>query len=218
MSFLFIQLSHFVLFVYFHNIEKMDFNKASEFIINKVKSDLPEFLKYHSYHHVMDVLNAAINLAKSEGLSDYECLLLKTAVLYHDAGFIKQANEHEHVGCEIAKETLPQFDYTEEEITSICGMIMATKIPQSPNNLLEQIICDADLDYLGRDDFWKIGNYLYQELKIYGVLNNEKDWNRLQLKFLTSHNYFTKSAIQLRQEKKNDHVEKIKLIVSSYQE
>jgi uncharacterized protein len=196
----------------------MDYTKASEFIINKVKNDLPEFLKYHSYHHVMDVLDAAINLAKLENLSDYDCLLLKTAVLYHDAGFIKQTNEHEKIGCEIAQETLPQFGYTEEEIDKICGMIMATKIPQSPNNLLEQIICDADLDYLGRDDFWKIGNNLYRELKIYGVLNNEKDWNRLQLKFLTSHNYFTKSAIMLRQEKKHEHVEKIKQIVSTYQE
>jgi predicted metal-dependent HD superfamily phosphohydrolase len=194
----------------------MEYNKASEFIIKKVKNELPEYLKYHSYNHVMDVLDAAVNLAKLEGIQEYECLLLKIAVLYHDAGFIKQTNEHEKIGCEIARETLPQFDYSEEEITRICGMIMATKIPQSPNNLLEQIICDADLDYLGRDDFWKIGNNLYHELKIYGVLNNEKDWNRLQLKFLTSHNYFTKSAIKLRQGKKNEHIEKIMQIVSTY--
>lgn len=196
----------------------MDYTKASEFILNKVKTDLPEFLKYHSYHHVMDVLDAAITLADLEGLSEYETLLLKTAVLYHDSGFTRQSNEHEKIGCDIAKETLPNFGYSEKEIEQICGMIMATKIPQTPHNLLEQIICDADLDYLGRDDFWQIGSNLYNELVIYGVLNNERDWNRLQLKFLTSHNYFTKSAIRLRQGKKNDHVEKIKQIVSTYQD
>lgn len=196
----------------------MDYTKASEFILNKVKTDLPEFLKYHSYHHVMDVLDAAVTLADLEGLSEYDTLLLKTAVLYHDSGFTRQSNEHEKIGCDIAKESLPNFGYSEKEIEQICGMIMATKIPQSPNNLLEQIICDADLDYLGRDDFWKIGSNLYNELVIYGVLNNERDWNRLQLKFLTSHHYFTQSAIRLRQGKKNDHVEKIKQIVSTYQD
>ncbi|MBU3661934.1 MAG: HD domain-containing protein, partial [Bacteroidetes bacterium] len=153
----------------------MDYTKASEFILNKVKTDLPECLKYHSYHHIMDVLDAAITLAEQEGLSEYETLLLKTAVLYHDSGFTRQSNEHEKIGCDIAKETLPNFGYSEKEIEQICGMIMATKIPQTPTNLLEQIICDADLDYLGRDDFWQIGNNLYDELVIYSVLNNEKD-------------------------------------------
>ena len=63
-------------------------------------------------------------------------------------------------------------------------MIMATKIPQSPRNGLEEIICDADLDYLGRDDFYEIGATLFEELKAYNVLQNEREWNRIQVKFL----------------------------------
>ncbi|MBJ7429522.1 MAG: HD domain-containing protein [Bacteroidia bacterium] len=193
----------------------MDYQKASDFIINKIKTELPGNLYYHSYNHVMDVLQAAIQLGEMENLSEYDLTLLKTAVLFHDSGFIKQNNEHEAIGCEIAKESLPNFNYSTEQIETICGMIMATKIPQTPNNLLEQIICDADLDYLGRDDFWVIGNHLFMELKMYGVLKNENDWNLLQLKFLTKHNYFTKSAIMLRQEKKNDHIEKIKTLTKN---
>jgi hypothetical protein len=194
----------------------MEHEKACEFITNRVKNELPKVLKYHSYAHTMDVLGAAMNLAKLEGISEYETILLKTAVVLHDSGFIKQSNDHEKIGCEIAQETLPLFGYTEEEIARICGMIMATKIPQSPNNLLEQIICDSDLDYLGRDDFWVIGIKLFQELSMYGFLNNEEDWNRLQVKFLTAHAYFTQSAISLRQQKKSEHLEKIKEIVATY--
>lgn len=104
---------------YFHNIESMDYFKANEFIFNKVKNDSPEYLKYHSYHHVLDVLDAAVNLSQLEGITDIDCLLLKTAVLYHDAGFIKQTNEHEKIGCEIAQETLPEFGYTAEEIYKV---------------------------------------------------------------------------------------------------
>jgi len=195
----------------------MNVSKAEQFVIKKLNRELPDNLYYHSKTHVTDVLNAALMYAEMEGLSIKEKKLLKTAVLFHDIGFVNQSKEHEAKGCEIARVQLPKFNYTEEEIEIICGMIMATKIPQSPTNLLEQIICDSDLDYLGRDDFWHIGNNLFKELSVYGILNDEKDWNRLQLKFLTSHSYFTKSALTLRKEKKDTHTEKIREIVNNYE-
>lgn len=159
---------------------------------------------------------AALRLAELEGISDYEKQLLLTAVVFHDSGFIYQTKDHEERGCAIVREVLPQFNYNPEEIERICGMIMSTKIPQKPNNLLEEIICDADLDYLGREDFWEIGNHLYQELSVYGILSNEQEWNNLQLRFLNSHHYFTQSAIQLRQATKQAHLKKIEAIVQSY--
>jgi predicted metal-dependent HD superfamily phosphohydrolase len=203
------------IFIFF-TAQTMNLSGAEKFILDKLKSDLPEGLTYHSYRHVMDVLQAARTYADMEGIDEYEQQLLQTAVLFHDAGFIIQSRDHELYGCEIARKNLPDFGYTQEEIERICGMIMATKIPQSPQNVCEQIICDADLDYLGRDDFWNIGNELYRELSVYGVLNNEQDWNRLQLKFLTGHHYFTPSAIKLRKEKKDLHTEMIRNIVNSY--
>lgn len=194
----------------------MNFAAAERFINNKLKAELPGNLYYHSYHHVMDVYQAAQMYAQMEALGEEETLLLKTAVLFHDAGFTVQSKDHEAIGCDIVRVCLPSFDYKDEAIESICGMIMATRIPQTPGNLLEQIICDADLDYLGREDFWEIGNNLFKELEIYGILSDEKDWNRLQLKFLSSHHYFTKSAQHLRQEKKDQHTQIIRELVESY--
>lgn len=188
----------------------MEFEKVKKFILAKLKKELPKNLTYHSAGHIRDVYKSAERLAKLEGVTGEDRILLLTAVLFHDSGFLWQQYEHERVSCEIVKEYLPQYGYTNEQIERICGMIMATKIPQTPHNKLEEIICDSDLDYLGREDFFKIGNGLYEELSMYGILNNEDDWNRLQVKFLEKHRYFTASGIKLRKAKKLENIATIK--------
>ena len=137
--------------------------------------------------------------------------------MYHDCGFMVQSKEHEKIGCDIARESLPRFGYTAEQVERICGMIMATRIPQTPHNLLEEIIADADLDYLGRDDFWSIGNRLFTELQMYGIIQTEEEWNALQLRFLEQHHYFTATAINTRKQKKDEYVAILKQGLASNQ-
>lgn len=193
----------------------MQFAAAKKFILSKQKKELPKHLSYHSVAHVKDVFDSAKRLAKAEGVSGEDLDLLLTAVLYHDCGFTIQSKEHEKIGCDIARATLPGFDYTQQQIERICGMIMATRIPQTPHNLLEQIIADADLDYLGRNDFWTIGNKLFAELQMYGILQSEEEWNKLQEGFLEKHHYFTKTAIATRKEKKDEYLVQIKQGIGS---
>ncbi|NCD72466.1 HD domain-containing protein [Mucilaginibacter agri] len=173
--------------------------------------ELPKHLSYHSVDHIEDVYNAAQQLGKAEGIDAHQMKLLLTAAWYHDSGFLKGAKDHEIESCKIAKESLINFGYNAADIDTICGMIMATKIPQTPKNHLEEILADADLDYLGRDDFFTIGNKLFTELSVFGFLDNEDDWNRLQVRFLESHHYFTKSALASRQAQKELHLKQIKL-------
>lgn len=184
----------------------MQFKNAEKFILEKLGTELPAKLSYHSIEHVKDVFAAAGMIGREEKITDQEMQLLLTAALFHDSGFLREPKDHEEESCRIARKFLPDFDYTSEEIDQICGMIMATKIPQSPKNHLEEILADADLDYLGRDDFFEIGDKLFQELSIFGFLNSEDDWNRLQVRFIESHHYFTKTAIRLRQAKKETHL------------
>jgi uncharacterized protein len=184
----------------------MEFQKAKTYINKRLAKELPKHLSYHSVAHVKDVYTAAERLAKSEGVKGEELTLLLTAVMFHDCGFMVASKEHEKIGCDIARESLPQFGYSPEQIERICGMIMATRIPQTPHNLLEQIIADADLDYLGRDDFFKIGNKLFSELQMYGIIQTEDEWNALQIKFLDQHHYFTKTAIETRKDQKDQYV------------
>lgn len=188
----------------------MDFQEAKKFILRKLKKELPPHLSYHSVEHIKDVYNACKKIAAKEGITGEDLTLLLTAALFHDSGFLIQNKEHEALSCEIVKQHLPLFNYNQHQIDKICGMIMATRIPQKPNNKLEQIICDADLDYLGRDDFFIIGDKLFSELSMYGILNTEREWNELQIKFLENHHYFTATAIKLRKHKKDEHLNAIR--------
>ncbi|MDE3213049.1 MAG: HD domain-containing protein, partial [Bacteroidota bacterium] len=141
-----------------------DYAPEEKAILKQLEDGLSPNLHYHGLHHTRDVMEAALRIASSEGLPEDQIRLLRIAVLYHDSGFVVNSKDHESHGCEIAKRNLPAYGYSPKEIETICGMIMATRIPQSPHNLLEKIICDADLDYLGRDDFNRISRSLYEEI------------------------------------------------------
>lgn len=196
---------------------RMDYAKAKSYIVKKLNLELSSDLYYHGFHHTVDVLNATKKIIEFEGIKGEDAELLKTAALFHDCGFLRQYKNHEEVGCNIAREVLPSYGYNMGQIDAVCGMIMATKVPQNPQNHLEEIICDADLDYLGRDDFEYIAATLYRELKENNLIANEQDWNRLQLKFLTAHKYFTNFGITLREPEKQKHIEYIRKIVESYE-
>jgi len=184
----------------------MEFEKMKKFILAKLRKELPGNLTYHNTRHIKDVYASARRLARMEKVKGEDLTLLLTAVLFHDTGFLWQPYEHEKVSCEIAMEYLPAYGYAPDQVKRICGMIMATRIPQSPTNLLEQLMCDADLDYLGRDDFFLVGNGLYYELAMYGMITSVDEWNNMQLRFLEKHTYFTASAKLLRAAKKEEYI------------
>ena len=127
---------------------------ACQYIMDQLTRHLSAKLTYHSVQHTHDVAQQAVRIARAEGITDQESLdLLQTAAYYHDAGFLNAYNEHEEESCRIAVEVLPAFGYAPAQIGQICQLIRATRIPQAPTTLLEAILCDADLDYLGRDDY-----------------------------------------------------------------
>lgn len=200
-----------------YNSRKMNINEVREYITHKLKTSLSPTLTYHGYHHTFDVLKACKMLALAEGIDDEESLiLLETAALYHDLGFITTYKGHEEEGCRIAKKSLPDFNYSPDQIEKICGMIMATKIPQSPKNNLEEILADADLDYLGREDFGHISHTLFKEMLEREMIENIEQWNRIQVDFLSGHHYWTKSAIRLRNDEKQNRLAELKAIVDTY--
>lgn len=181
--------------------------------MKRMHDELNPVLYYHNVPHVLDVLSAAESIGKAENISNADMELLKVAALYHDSGFVVNADNHEKLGCDIAVSALPEFGFTEQEVEVICGLILATRVPQSPSGLLEKIICDADLDYLGRDDFFSIGNKIFREFMARNIVANEQQWNELQVKFLSVHNYFTNTSIRLRATKKEEHLKQVRQIL-----
>jgi len=192
----------------------MKFEALKDFISKKLTTELAPELMYHSFGHTMEVYKASQRYAEEEKIVGEDLHLLLTAVLFHDSGFIIQAVNHEERSCDVARSILPQFDYTEEEIDRICNMIMATRIPQQPDTHLEEIICDADLDYLGRNDYTTIADGLYEEMRMNGQIKSEKEWIDLQIRFLEKHQYHTETGRKWRNEGKAKNLYELKSKVS----
>ncbi|MGZ5247140.1 MAG: HD domain-containing protein [Flavitalea sp.] len=184
----------------------MSFDQLREMVLEKLQG-LDARLTYHSVDHTIDVLTQVERIALEEGLTDErEIYLLKIAALYHDTGFLFTYSQHEEKSCEIFLKDAQNFDLNAEEIDKISELIMVTKIPQNPQNLMEKIICDADLDYLGRKDFPVIGDSLRREFLEFGIVTSNEEWENLQLKFLNQHQYHTNASIRQREPFKREHL------------
>ncbi|MEO8795717.1 MAG: HD domain-containing protein [Daejeonella sp.] len=180
--------------VFVNGIEKVELN-----VLNRLQKLNPQ-LTYHCKEHTLDVLKQSIRIAHQEGIEDHtDLFLLKIAALYHDTGFLETYALHEQKSCELFLNDADQYSLNSEQKDIILNLIMSTQIPQNPNTLLEKIICDADLDYLGRPDFFSIGESLRKEFLQFNVVDNDDEWNKLQLRFLQKHNYHTSSSQKLRE-------------------
>jgi adenylate cyclase len=192
----------------------IQFTDIQEIILDKLERELPDYLSYHNVKHTVDVVTEVELIGWGEGCSDEDILLLKTAGLFHDAGHIVAYDNHEYYGTVMARDMLPKYNYPREHINRICEIIMATKLPPRPKNLLEEIICDSDLDYLGRSDFIPVSNTLFEELKAQNKIGELNDWNKLQVKFIKGHQYFTNTARSLREVNKQLQIERIESLIT----
>ena len=188
----------------------MQYEQIYSVLIPRLEKDLPSYLTYHTVEHTKNVIAAAEQLAMTENISGDDLTLLKTAALFHDSGFLQQSNGHEEISCIMVREYLPGYGYSDSQIEQICRIIMATHLPQSPTDHLSRIICDADLFYLGGENYFAYAQKLFQEYKRSGVLTTDIEWQLMQVEFLSSHHYFTPSAINLLEATKQKTLQQLK--------
>jgi hypothetical protein len=158
-------------------------------ILKDLSEKLPEHLAYHCLEHTIDVANVCNHYIDFYMISKHPAHLIRIASIAHDYGYIFGPKEHEERGIQEVRPLLT--DYSDSEISVIEGLIRATKVPQEPRNLYEEIISDADLDYIGRKDYSELSEKLYLEFLHFGVVQNELDWLNVQVRFLESHKYHT---------------------------
>jgi predicted metal-dependent HD superfamily phosphohydrolase len=181
-----------------------DYDAALSYALDRLRNELPPTLLYHDFRHTAeDVLPAAERLAALEGVGGEDLQLLRVSAAYHDVGYIEAYWQHELASLRVAAQTLPDFGLAPQQINRVLGMIVATRLPQSPRDLLEQIMADADLDSLGREDYFEMSERLRQELELRGQPRPLHQWQEVQITFLRQHGYFTEAARQLRQATKD---------------
>lgn len=185
-----------------------DYILMTKEIVKLIKMNLPKNIYYHTEKHALNVMNAVEFLGFGEEIYDEDILLLKTAALFHDIGFIERYEDNEEIGARIASELMPNYGFNAEQIEKVVKLILATKLDHKPQNIMEEIMKDADLDYLGRNDFEDISNKLRREFIENKVINSEQEFNKMQVEFLKSHKFFTDTAKSWRVEKKEDNIKK----------
>lgn len=170
-----------------------EFLKIYDRITSMLEEGLDKAFTYHDVEHTKRIVIRTEEVALKEGVSGRDLELLKIAALFHDAGFLESRENHEERSCKIARREL-DGDLSADELKAVCGMIMATKIPQEPKNLPERILADADLYYLGTSRYDEIAGLLYLELQHFIPDLSQKDWLDIQINFLKQHTYHTHFA------------------------
>jgi len=176
----------------------------------KIHKDFSEKLDkkylYHNLDHTKRVVKSAIKIGASYDLSDDQWKVLLTACLLHDFGFIKSHINHEETGADIAESILTEYGYNQEQIKSVKSLILVTKAIAIPNNNLESIIRDSDLEYLGSNNFEIISEKLKEEWVACNVVSSEEEFYKLQLDFLINHQFHTEYMRKKGKELKNKNI------------
>ncbi|MEI6851623.1 MAG: HD domain-containing protein [Bacteroidota bacterium] len=185
---------------------------ALDYLLNFVG---PEF-HYHNLNHTMDVFQSVSMLAIAEKINQKDMVLLQTAALYHDLGIHTNYYNHEEESIKIIQANLPDFEFTSSEIKTICKLVADTNVPSNPKTKMGELLCDADLDYLGRGDYFEISARLRREWEEWGFKRSfDKDWYLFQLDFLENHHYYSETAKKTRNEGKMLNIEKVSEILIS---
>ena len=166
-----------------------------------------------SYYDTIDVITQVEVLGRGENVSEEDLLLLKTAALLHDTGFLFEYANHEENSIQFASEILGKYNYSDYQIDQIIELIEVTKHELEPKNFLEKIIKDADLDYLGRSDFIMLSEKLYKENCAHHKKTSLQSWNKTQYEFMKEHSYYTATARSLRQVNKERQLQKLKELI-----
>jgi len=185
--------------------------EVEAYVTNFISEQVPSEFAYHNIEHTINVVHACREIGRLVQISEQEQTILELAAWFHDTGYDKGPQDHEERSCKYARAYLAKQDFDEIALQTIEACIMATKLPQTPTSLLQQIICDADLSHLGLKNYWDRCGRVRQELTVTkGVMMSEQEWIDFELGFITSQQYKTEVAKALYNKRKNKHIRQLR--------
>lgn len=190
--------------------DKSILSKVKKYVGETFREKAPPENAYHNMMHTTEVAKMIEEIAAASNVSADEKEMLLIAAWFHDVGYVERCEGHEEISVDYAKKFLSENDYDSSKINVVLDLIRATKVPHSPKNLLEEIICDADLHHLGIIDFEEKGNSYREELaKKMNIVYNDEQWLKKNLNFFRMHKYFTPYAKSRFETQKNINMAKI---------
>jgi len=162
------------------------------------KTEVNPAYAYHNLQHTLEVVRSVRKMAKKAELSAAHLEILELAALFHDLGYCQGHEDHEAKGALLLGAFLRQNNYSESSISVIQSCIQSTKVDVAPDGRLEQMLCDADLHYLGTRMFFERGEVLRKEWEnTLDLIYDEPEWLRINYEFLAQHRFYTPEAIKL---------------------
>jgi len=169
--------------------------QVEQFVTDLFHEKLPPWAVYHSLEHTIHTVSTSQQIARGSRLGKRDLEVVTLASWFHDTGYMFTAKGHEEESVEIASQFLQKHEYPSESIQKISGCILATRMPQRPGNLLERIVCDADLASLGKRSFFRQNELLRNEIERRdGITLDEVAWLRRSYRFLLKHRFHTRYA------------------------
>ena len=180
---------------------------AQDYVTRFFAENLSSNYVFHDLEHTQTVVQVARKMGQMNALTIREVELLMLAAWFHDTGYVEGAEGHEERSCGLVEKFLQQYQYPAADLELIKACIRATKAPQSPDGLLSQILCDADLSHLGEKSYWDRCYKLRQEMGLTnGKIFSENEWVDFELQFMVNHKYHTATARELFDERKFKHI------------
>jgi predicted metal-dependent HD superfamily phosphohydrolase len=185
--------------------------EVKDFVLDYFHTHQDARLVYHNLDHTQTVVDATMQIANHYQLNDKDFFIVCTGAWFHDTGYFEDTQNHEQKGADIATAFLKEQDVPADVRDSVMQVILATKMPQRPTNLLENILCDGDLFHLGTEDFSAKRKLMHKEVELlYHIKDNKKEWRLKDIAFLESQQYHTDYCALLLSDQKQRNIDKLK--------
>lgn len=191
---------------------KFQLERLKKNILAMLEEKLPSCYHYHNVAHTVNVIENTGLLGKEAGLSERDQILLETAAVLHDCGYLEIYKNNEPKGAEFAKHILPQYGYDENDIMIIAGLILATSLNVEPETRLEKLMRDADVGYVGTDEFGRLAENLRREIEEVTCPVTDRQWYEFEQQYLQKFKFYTPEANKLfggQLNKNRDEIDKI---------
>lgn len=190
---------------------------ASRYVTKIFGEQLVQGITYHNLAHTKEVVNAAKTIGEKSGISKDQMEMVLLAAWFHDLGIIKQYNDHEEKSAELCSQFLAKHIYSQAKIEKIAHIILSTRIPQKPVNILEEILCDSDLSHTGKKEFTARSQLLRIEWgHMLGKKYSDYEWLKLNIDFLLDNKFHTRYAKLLYDEQRKENLTKLQKKLLNY--
>jgi len=190
---------------------KQQLEEVKKYVLDYFHTHYDAKLVYHNLDHTQSVVDATVQIANHYQLNDKDFFIVCAGAWFHDTGYFEDIQNHEQKGADIAVAFLKHQDIPADIQDAVMQVILSTKMPQRPTNLLENILCDGDLFHLGTEEFAEKRKLMHKEVALlYQVDNSKKDWRLRDIEFLESQHYHTDYCNLLLTEQKQKNIDKLR--------